>query len=81
MRPTNFFELRRLELFVKVGRHFTRRFIGEQLGVTPHAVGMWERGQSAPRLHMVSKLAKVYRVSESKIKDAIFQISAETTAA
>ena len=77
----NFFERRRIELQLKLGRHFTRRHIAEQLGVTRQAVGVWESGKSAPRLHMVAKLAKVYRVSESKMKDVIFELSSETTAA
>lgn len=74
---SNFFEQRRVELSMPNGKPMTQRFIADQLGMTSAAVGSWERGESAPRLHLVPRLAQIYRVSEKRIQDAIFELSTQ----
>lgn len=47
--------------------HKSRAVVASDLGVTPHAIWLWEHGLRTPRDSMKAKLASYYRRSVSGI--------------
>lgn len=53
---------------IRKALRYSQTSLGEQLGVSQHAVGAWEAGRHAPtptRAYMLLDLAKRYRVEAS----------------
>lgn len=43
--------------------HFTRSDVAKKLGVTPQAVGNWERSRNSPEIGCLIRLSEVLNVS------------------
>jgi transcriptional regulator with XRE-family HTH domain len=61
----NFFRQRRDELGL------TQRAIADRLGMTPQAIGLWERSETLPAWNLVDQLAEIYQVTPERLMNEI----------
>ncbi|HEY3967248.1 MAG TPA: helix-turn-helix transcriptional regulator [Planctomycetaceae bacterium] len=76
----NFFAKRRKELQKSKGETISQFDLAVMIGVTPSAVGSWERGLVIPRLTLAPKLAEVYGVPVGVIEQEIVKLARLATA-